>query len=286
MADYILLVDSSADLTKQMAQDLEVQVLSLNCTLGEATVPEYKVSSKDFYQMLRSGGTAGTTAINMTDYIQALTPALEQGQDALILAFSSAISSTYQSACMAAQELEETFPGRKVRVVDTLSASLGFGLLVHLTAQRRLAGTGLDELADWVEAYKLNICHQFTVDDLLFLKRGGRISAATAVVGTMMSIKPVLHMDDQGRLINIGKARGRQAALKALVDKMEATAHNKDNPLVFISHGDCLEDARRVEAMVAERFPGAQITIGDVGPVIGAHSGPGTVALFYEGNPR
>ena len=184
------------------------------------------------------------------------------------------------------EELSAKYPGRKLYAVDTLCASLGQGLLVWYAARERERGHSIDEVRDWVEEHKLNICHQFTVDDLHFLKRGGRISAATAVVGSMLQIKPVLHVDDEGHLINIGKARGRQASLKALVDRMEHTAIDSGSLTVFISHGDCLEDARTVEQMVRDRFNVQDIYINYVGPVIGAHSGPGTVALFYMGTDR
>ena len=184
------------------------------------------------------------------------------------------------------EELSGRYPERKLYTVDTLCASLGQGLLVWYAARERDRGRSIEEVRDWIEEHRLNICHQFTVDDLHFLKRGGRISAATAVVGTMLQIKPVLHVDNEGHLINIGKARGRQASLKALVDKMEQTALDSGSLTVFISHGDCLEDARTVADMVKNRFGVEEVYINYVGPVIGAHSGPGTVALFYAGTER
>ena len=171
-------------------------------------------------------------------------------------------------------------------MVDTLCASLGQGLLVWYAARQRDLGHSIEEVRNWVEEHKLNLCHQFTVDDLYFLKRGGRISAATAMVGSMLHIKPVLHVDGEGHLINIGKARGRQASLKALVDRMEETAIDPGSLTVFISHGDCLEDAQMVADMVKKRFGVQEVYINYVGPVIGAHSGPGTLALFYMGTDR
>ena len=204
----------------------------------------------------------------------------------LILAFSSGLSATYNSSVIAVQELAEKYPERKLYTVDTLCASLGQGLLVYLAARERDSGKTIEEVRDWAEANKLSICHQFTVDDLHFLKRGGRISATTAVVGSMLQIKPVLHVDNEGHLINIAKARGRQASLKALVDKMEKTAIDPAHQTVFISHGDCLEDAQMVADLVKERLGAPEVYLNPIGPVIGAHAGPGTVALFYVGTER
>lgn len=215
-----------------------------------------------------------------------MTPFLDAGQDVLVLAFSSGLSTTYQSSVIAVEELREQYPDRKIYTVDTLAASLGQGLLVWHAAQLRTQGKTIEEVRDWVEENKLHLCHWFTVDDLNHLKRGGRVSAATALLGTMLSIKPVLHVDDEGHLINMSKARGRAASLKALVDKMEETAIDPAGQTIFISHGDCEGDARKVAGMVKERFGVEVAVIGTIGPVIGAHSGPGTMALFFLGEKR
>ena len=240
----------------------------------------------DFVILTDSSADLSTNAVNVAQYVEALEPLLQAGKDVLVLAFSSGLSTTYNSSRLAVEELSAKYPERKLYTVDTLCASLGQGLLVWYAARERDRGHSIEEVRDWIEEHRLNICHQFTVDDLHFLKRGGRISAATAVVGTMLQIKPVLHVDDEGHLINIGKARGRQAALKALVDKMEQTALDSGSLTVFISHGDCLEDAQTVAEMVKKRFGVEDVYINYVGPVIGAHSGPGTVALFYAGTER
>ena len=239
-----------------------------------------------FYEKLRAGEVATTAAVNVAEYVDAVEPLLQTGHDVLILAFSSGLSTTYNSSAIAAEELREKYPDRKVYTVDTLCASLGQGLLVYLAAQERARGKTIEEVRDWAEANKLHLCHQFTVDDLHFLKRGGRISATTAVLGSMLQIKPVLHVDDEGHLINIAKARGRQASLKALVDKMEQTAIDPAAQTVFISHGDCLEDAQAVAQMVKDRMGVKEVYLNHIGPVIGAHAGPGTVALFYVGTER
>lgn len=290
MSDFVIITDSSADLSAQMAQQAGVEVLPLSFNIQGRTYHNYpdnrEMDPALFYDMLRAGELATTAAVNVGEYVQAIEPFLEQGRDVLVLAFSSGLSGTYNSSRLAVEELQEKYPQRKIYTVDTLCASLGQGLLVWLAAQQRKEGKSIEEVRDWVEANKLSLCHQFTVDDLHFLKRGGRISATTAVVGSMLQIKPVLHVDDEGHLINIGKARGRHASLKALVDKMEKTVTEEGKKTVFISHGDCLKDAETVAEMVRQRFGTQDIRINYVGPVIGAHSGPGTLALFYLGTQR
>ena len=217
-----------------------------------------------------------------------LEPLLQAGKDVLILAFSSGLSMTYNASSMAVEELRDKYPDRKLYTVDTLCASLGQGLLVWLAAREREKGKSIEEVRDWVVSHKLNICHQFTVDDLHFLKRGGRISATTAVVGSMLQIKPVLHVDDEGHLIPLSKVRGRKKSLQALVDSMEELqgSYTGKNEIVFISHGDCIEDAEYVRSLVEKKFGIRTFLINHVGPVIGSHSGPGTVALFFLGDHR
>ena len=290
MSNFVILTDSSADLGDDLVRQLDIQVLPLSFTLEQQTYHNYpdnrEMEPHAFYQKLRDGAVATTSAVNVSQYTEFLEPLLQAGQDVLILAFSSGLSATYNSSVIAVQELAEKYPERKLYTVDTLCASLGQGLLVYLAARERDSGKTIEEVRDWAEANKLSICHQFTVDDLHFLKRGGRISATTAVVGSMLQIKPVLHVDNEGHLINIAKARGRQASLKALVDKMEKTAIDPAHQTVFISHGDCLEDAQMVADLVKERLGVPEVYLNPIGPVIGAHAGPGTVALFYVGTER
>ena len=288
MSDYVIVTDSSADLPASLVQELGVEVLPLSFTVQGKTYHNYpddrEMDPKVFYKMLRDGEMATTSAVNVAEYTAMLEPLLQAGKDVLVLAFSSGLSTTYQSSVIAVNELAEQYPDRKICTVDTLCASLGQGLLVWHAAQEQKKGKSLEEVRDWVEENKLRLCHWFTVDDLHFLKRGGRISAATAVVGTMLSIKPVLHVDDEGHLISMGKARGRGASLTALVDHMEQTVTDVDT--VFISHGDCLADAEKVAADVKKRFGTRDVVINTIGPVIGAHAGPGTVALFFLGTKR
>ena len=290
MSEYVIVTDSSADLTDGMVKELGVEVLPLSFTVKGQTYHNYPdnrdMDPKDFYAMLRSGEMATTAAVNVADYTSALEPLLESGKDVLVLAFSSGLSATYQSSVIAVNELKEKFPERKIFTVDTLCASMGQGLLVYLAAKKKQAGATIEEVRDWTEENKLKLCHWFTVDDLHFLKRGGRISAATAVLGSMLHIKPVLHVDDEGHLINMGKARGRGASLTALVDHMEETAIDPASQVVFISHGDCLADAEKVAGDVKKRLGVKEVVINHVGPVIGAHSGPGTLALFFLGSRR
>ena len=288
MSDFVIVTDSSADLSAGLVAELGVEVLPLSFLVQGKTYRNYpdgrEMDLAAFYQMLRDGEMATTSAVNVAEYTAMLEPLLQAGKDVLVLAFSSGLSTTYQSSAIAVNDLAERYPGRKIYTVDTLCASLGQGLLVYLAAQEQKKGKSIEEVRDWAEENKLHLCHWFTVDDLHFLKRGGRISAATAVVGTMLSIKPVLHVDDEGHLISMGKARGRNASLTALVDHMEQTATDVDT--VFISHGDCLADAEKVAADVKKRFGTEKVVINTIGPVIGAHAGPGTVALFFLGTHR
>ena len=237
--------------------------------------------------MITNPASASTTAAaNPTEWAAAIEPVLAAGEDALVLAFSSGLSTTYQSAVIAADELMEKYPDRQVKVVDTLCASLGQGLLVWYACQKRDAGFSLEDLTAWCEDKKMHLCHWITVDDLLYLKRGGRISAATAVMGTMLQIKPIIHMDDEGHLVNVGKARGRKGAIETIAKKMGETGLPGENDTVFICHGDCIEDAEYLAKLVKEQYGVKKVLIYYVGAVIGSHSGPGTLALFYIGNER
>ena len=290
MNDYVLLTDSSADLTDALVKELGVEVLPLSFTMRNKTYRNWpdnrEIDPKDFYRQLREGEMATTSAVNVSDFTETIEPHLKEGRDVLVVAFSSGLSATCHSAQIAAQELSEQYPERKVYVVDSLCASLGQGLLVWYAARMKNEGRGIGAVRDWLEENKLHLCHWFTVDDLHFLKRGGRISSATAVLGTMLSIKPVMHVDDEGHLTKVGTARGRNASLKALVDHMAETAIDPAGQTAFISHGDCEGDATRVAEDVKRRFGVQTVVLNNVGPVIGAHSGPGTVALFFLGRHR
>lgn len=290
MSEYVIVTDSAADLSDEMVKELGVEVLPLSFLVGDKSYYNYpdnrEMDLRQFYRHLREGGMATTSAVNVSQYTACLEPLLQAGKDVLVLAFSSGLSTTYQSSAIAVNDLKEQYPDRKIFTVDTLCASLGEGLLVWYAAQKKKAGASIEEVRDWAEENKLHLCHWFTVDDLHFLKRGGRVSAATAVVGTMLAIKPVLHVDNEGHLINMAKARGRAGSLKALVDHMAQTATHPEDQVVFISHGDCLEDARKVGDMIQQRLGVKKVMYNTIGPVIGAHAGPGTVALFFLGTER
>ena len=290
MSKYRIITDSSCDMTQQLADRLQLSVvpLAVNFRGHEyRNFPDHRELDVGlFYEGLRSGERTSTTAANPSVWRSAAEPILKSGEDVLILAFSSGLSTTCNAANMAADELKEEYPERKIYVVDTLCASLGQGLLCYHTANKRLEGASLEEARDFAEKNKLNLVHWFTVDDLHFLKRGGRISGATAVVGSLLQIKPVMHVDDEGHLVAVAKARGRKAAIHALADKIGETAVAPENQTMFISHGDCMEDARYLADLIKEKYNVPEVVINHVGPVIGSHSGPGTLALFFLGTKR
>ena len=290
MSNYVIVTDSSCDLPACLVEELEIHSVPLAFLFGEKTYYNYpdnrEMAPKTFYDRLRGGEMATTNAVKVGQVSDFLAPFLEQGLDVLILGFSSGLSTSYNSYCIAAEDLAEQYPDRTIRVVDTLCASLGQGMLVYQAARLRQTGKSLEEVADWAEQNKLRQCHWFTVDDLFFLKRGGRVSAATAVVGTMLQIKPVLHVDNEGHLINVAKARGRKASLLALVDKVGQLGEDVADQTMFISHSDCEEDAQFVADQIKQKYGTKEIILNYIGPVIGAHTGPGCVALFFMGKHR
>ena len=284
---YRIITDTGCDFPQAMYEEKGLVVVPLTVTYKGKEYAQYTESwLQEMYAGLRAGESASTAAVNPEGWASAIRPVLEAGEDALVLVFSSGLSTTYQSAVIAADELMEEYPGRKVNVVDTRCASLGQGLLVHYASRKKAEGMDLEQLTAWCEENKLHLCHWFTVDDLMYLKRGGRVSAATALVGTMLQIKPVLHVDNEGHLINKGKVRGRKASIDALVKKMQETALPGENDLIYICHGDCWEDARYLEAQVREKCGAKEVFAYYTGAVIGSHSGPGTLALFFLGEHR
>ncbi len=284
---YKILTDSCCDFPSAMYAELGLVMVPLTVEFGGKVFDDRNDDSlKSLYDGLRAGQAAKTSAVNPGRWAQAMAPILSAGEDILVLAFSSGLSTTYQSAVIAAEELREKFPQRKILVTDTLAASMGQGLLVWYACKKRDAGLSLEEVHAWVEENKLHLCHWFTVDDLMHLKRGGRVSATTALVGTMLQIKPVLHVDNDGHLINMAKARGRKASLDALARKVSELGGGYDNSTMFISHGDCREDAEYLAQQLKEHYGAKEVIISYVGSVIGSHSGPGTVALFFLGDHR
>ena len=287
MNNYKIITDSACDLPADMLRTLDVDAVSLTVLFqGENRTDSVDEGMKEFYDGLRNGEVATTSAVNPDGWASVIEPALKAGQDALVMAFSSGLSTTYQSAVIAANDLMEAYPDRKIYVVDTLCASLGQGLLVWYACHKRDEGMELEALRDWLEENKQHMCHWFTVDDLMFLKRGGRVSAATALVGTMLQIKPVLHVDSEGHLINVAKARGRKVSIDALAKKVAELGEGYNNETMFISHGDCLADAEYLASVLKQTYGVKHVHINHVGAVIGSHAGPGVLALFFLGDHR
>ena len=290
LSNFIILTDSSCDLPASMAAEMQIEVLPLTVYVDNDTYCNYldgrEIGFHDFYERTKTAKNLKTSAVNQLQFIDVMEPLVAAGNDVLYLGFSSGLSGTYNASVIAATELREKYPDRKIITVDTLCASLGQGLIVYHCWKQKQAGKTIEEVAAYAEEIKLHLDHWFTVNDLFFLKRGGRVSATTAIVGSALAIKPVMHVDDEGHLIKVSTARGRKASIRALVDKMEELGENPGDQHVFISHGDCEEDANYLAKLVRERFGTKDFTINYVGPVIGAHSGPGTLALFYPANQR
>ena len=286
---FRIFTDSAADLTPELIEELGVTVLQLKTTLTRpdgSTLDGYTLSYTDFYQALRDKCTAVTSAYSVGEVIELVEPVLASGEDVLFLAFSSGLSASYNSAKIASEDLSAKYPDRKFFVVDTLAASLGEGLLVFHTVKFARGGHSIEETRDYAERTRFNLCHWFTVDDLFHLKRGGRISGATALLGTMLNIRPVLHVDNEGHLINMEKAKGRKNSIRALLEHMKNSAIMPEDQTVFICQGDCIDDAEELAGWVKETFGIKRVEIGYTGRVIGSHSGPGTLALFFLGSQR
>ena len=287
MNNYVILTDSCCDLTEEQLAELSVASLSLEVLIdGGEPIYNHELDIKEFYKKLREKGSVTTAAISMERFTEFFESYLSEGTDILYLGFTSGLSGTYNAAFVAAQELAEKYPERKIYTVDTLCASLGQGLFVYLAAKLKAEGKTIDELYEWAKEKRYNLCHWVTVDDLFFLKRGGRVSSATAVMGTMLSIKPIIHVDHKGKLINVEKARGRKGALDNLFEHMRATVIEPEKQTMFICHGDCIEDAEYMAKRMKEELGVPEVIIGYTGPVIGAHSGPGTLAIFFLGTER
>ena len=289
MRYYTIVTDSSCDLPAPLLEKMGIRVVPLAVNLDGKTYFNYPdgraIGFEEYYAQLRSGKQATTSAVNMSMFRTVMEAELIAGHDVLYLGFSSGLSGTFNAGAMAARELQEEYPEFELIAVDTLCACMGQGLLVYLAALEKAGGKSMHEVRDFVEAQKLHICHWYTVDDLQHLKRGGRIGGTTARLGTMLNIKPVMNMDNEGKLAAVSKARGRAVALRALVDKMGEQAIEPEKQTVFIAHADCYDDAHKVAEMIHERF-GSKSLINYIGPVIGAHAGPGTVALFFVGKER
>ena len=286
---FDVIVDSACDMTEEFLKEHNVVCVRLGFTMDnenyEGECGE-RIDAETFYAKLRAGAMPTTYQVTGETAKTYMEESLKKGRDVLVIAFSSALSGTAGSFVVAKRELEKQYPDRKIFALDTLCASLGQGLLVYYAVKMKYDGADIETVRDFVEENKLKLCHWFTVDDLFFLKRGGRINTATAIVGSMLSIKPVLHVDNKGRLINVTKARGRKAAIDALFDKMKQTAIDPEEQTVFISHGDVEEDAEYLAQRIKTELGVKEVKIGYVGPVIGAHTGPGVLVVFFMGSHR
>ena len=292
MRDYIIMTDSCCDLSQQEVEELDLTVLPLSFTIEGKTLlntPDHAdLSPEEFFKKIAEGADCTTAAVNVGQFTDAMEKVLDEGKDILCICFSSALSMTYQSACIAASDLREKHPGAKIIVIDSLSASRGQGMLLYRTVrERREKGLDIDALASYVDLIIQSQDHWFFVDDLNHLKRGGRVSATAALVGTMLGIKPVMHTDSEGRLTPVSKARGSKAALRALVDKMEELGIEPEkNQPVFICHANCPDYVEYVKVLLKERFNVTDVRADFIGPVIGAHTGCGTLGLFFVGTER
>lgn len=287
MRDYIITVNSTVDTGKEWLKERNVPVIPLKYTIdGQEYTDMYGLSDKEFFQKLREGKMSVTSQINPEEAKEMLEPYVKEGKDVLHLAFSSALSGTCNSMKIAAEELQEEYPEAKVIVVDTLCACMGEAMLLYYALKQKEAGKTIEEVAQWVEENKLHVCHNVTVDDLFYLHRGGRVSKTAAVLGTMVKVKPIIHMDDNGALQVIGKERGRKKSLHKIVDMAVERSKGWDNEIIMITHGDCLEDAEYVAKLVREKMGIENVFIHNIGTVIGSHTGPGVVATFCMGNKR
>lgn len=281
---YEIFTDSSCDLTKEIIEKYNLHVMQLEVIIDDnPPVLNNQLDIKAFYDQLRAGANAKTSAVTPGYFNEEMEKVLMEGKDILYIGFSSGLSATYNNGAMIMKELQQKYPERKLYHTDTLCASVGQGLLVYYAALLRENGAEMEEVQAKIEAIKDMIHHQITVDDLFFLKRGGRIDVTTAVVGSVLQFKPIINMDKEGRLNNVGKVRGRKASIKELFARMKENANIEDMEYIFISHSDCIVDAEALKALIMKEWNTAKVIISDIGPVIGAHTGPGGLALCYLG---
>ncbi len=283
MRDYIITTDNNADLPASFYQEAGVPLAYLSYTIDDITYDNVttKQTIKAFYQAVREGAMPVTQQVNPENSKALFEPYAKQGLDILHIAFSSGLSGTYQSNCIAAAEIKEEYPDCNIIVIDSLCASMGQGFLIAQAVQRKAEGMPMAELAAWVEEHKLNIVHEVLADDLFHLQRGGRVSKAAAVFGSALSVKPLIHLNAEGKLVSFGKQRGRLAGLTFLVNNLVKKIDLQMGEQVFISHSDCFADAEKLAEMIKEKTSVTAVTISDIGPTIGAHTGVGTIAVFY-----
>ena len=287
MSKFVLTTESTCDIWRSFENREDLGFISLSYTLDDVTLfdMDKSVSPSDFYEKMRQGKKPNTSLVNFERFVDFFEGYLKEGKDVLHFSFTSALSGTASNAFLAAEELNAKYEN-KVTVIDTLCASAGQGLFFVKAIKKLEQGESLEEIATWAESVKLNVSHRFTVMDLKYLERTGRVSKAAAIFGTLLSVKPVLHVDDNGKLVAISKVRGRRQSLEALAKAMEDTKGQWENDLVYISQADAMEDAEFLKSLVLKNNPKAEVIITDIGPVIGSHSGPGTIALFFFADKR
>jgi len=286
MSDYVIMSDTGCDIEFDMLREWGVGFRGLSFHFeGDIEHPEGEMPKSEFYARMRAGEVSKTSAVNSQSFKELFEEALKDGHDILYIGFSSGISATSSSAEMAANELREEYPDRKIVTIDTLCASAGEGLILHYAVEKKNEGADIEENAEYVRSLIPNLAHWFTVEDLVYLKRGGRVSAAAAFAGGVLGIKPVLHVDDEGRLVNMMKVRGRDQSLKTIAKKYIETAQDPKG-IYYISHGDCLDDAKKLESMIEAEGGGKCALFTGIGTIIGSHAGPGTIALFFLASGR
>ena len=289
MNNIIIMTDSCCDLPYDFTVENNIVVMSLMLTLGGKTIADdlgKTLKYSDFYKTLREGEMPKTAQVNIYKFQNEFEKHVKNGDKVIYIGFSSALSGTYNSACIAMESVKEEYREADISVIDSKCASLGLGLLVYHANEMRKAGKSKEEIVKWIEENKLNIVHWFTVEDLNHLYRGGRISKTTAAVGSLLNIKPVLHVDNEGRLVQVEKTRGRRKSLSVIANKVAETIINSEEQVILISHGDCMEDVEYIKEKILEKIKVKDIVVNHVGPVIGTHSGPGTIAVFYIGKER
>lgn len=288
MRDYAIITDSGCDLSQSMVEELDVGVAPMGFTIAQKAYRHFhdfrEMSKKKFYELIRGGEIGKTNGANIQDIVDTMVEKLKQGLDVLFLSFSSGMSCSYQNACIAARQAQEDYPEARIEVVDTLTGSVGLGLITYLAAKRKAAGEKMDELIAWIEEHKLNICHFFVVDDLNFIQRSGRTSHLAAFVGTILGVKPIFRLDNNGKVDSKAKVRGKKAAIRHMLD--QAKKKCTDIKTFFICHGDVDGEAEEFKKQVETEFPGAEVVVNCVGPMLGINVGPGALALIFMGSER
>ena len=286
MNDYVIVTDSTADLPRQVSTELGIQVIPMKYVIDDHVYLDLDVNTEEFYKFLREKKLPSTTQINTQEFVDFFSTYLEQGKDVIYIGFSGALSGTYNNALRACEELLRQFPKRKIKIVDSKSASIGQGLLVYHAALKKKQDMSIEELSEWVEINKLKCCHWFIVDDLYHLKRGGRISPTVAVVGSILSVKPILKLDNEGKLSISDRMRGRRKAFDSIISKVANLNPSVHNQTLIVGHGGCLEDAQYAVRRLKEEFGANEVIVTSIGPVIGTHTGPGALALVFMDDYR